>query len=92
MKPFLIVGALLTATATQALSESFVISCHRGPTSKVIWDRPNTIFMDSLQSVGYAPAEARQMADTICSNPDLVGDLDGLKAAVLELMELSPPS
>lgn len=92
MKSFSIVAAVLAATATQAISDSFVISCYRGPTKNVIWDRPNPVFIDSLKAAGYAPLEAIQIANSVCSDPELVGDLEGLKAAVMEIMELSPPS
>ena len=38
------------------------VSCYRGPWNDVIWDRPNSVFVDSLVAVGYDFSTAHAVA------------------------------
>lgn len=58
------------------------VSCYRGPFKKVIWDRPNAIFTDSLVAVGYSEAYALGIGNRICRDPALVDDTVGMKSAM----------
>jgi hypothetical protein len=48
----------------------------------VIWDRPNAVFVDTLVAVGYDFSTAHAIAERICRDRNLVGNPEGLKAAM----------
>ncbi|NUH67202.1 hypothetical protein HTT03_18100 [Sulfitobacter sp. S0837] len=56
------------------------VSCYRGPWRDVIWDRPNSVFIDSLVAVGYDFPTAHAIAERVCRDDRLVGNPAGLKA------------
>ncbi|HBB81757.1 MAG TPA: hypothetical protein DC031_00455 [Sulfitobacter sp.] len=58
------------------------VSCYRGPWNDVIWDRPNSVFVDSLVAVGYDFSTAHAVAERICRDDKLVGNPAGMKAAM----------
>ncbi len=60
--------------------KTIVVSCFRGPWQEVIWDRPKPKFVDSLVDLGYDINTATSIAEKICSDVDLVGNSEGLKA------------
>lgn len=66
----------------QAVAEErvIVVSCFRGPWEDVIWDRPKPVFVDSLVEYGYDINTATSIAEKICSDEELVGNSEGLKA------------
>lgn len=68
-------------THQKAMKEQvIVVSCFRGPWEDVIWDRPKPVFVDSLVEYGYDINTATSIAEKICSDEDLVGNSEGLKA------------
>ncbi|AYE85652.1 MAG: hypothetical protein ABJN39_05770 [Sulfitobacter sp.] len=58
------------------------VSCYRGPWNDVIWDRPNSVFVDSLVAVGYDFSTAHAVAERVCRDHTLVGNPEGLKATM----------
>ncbi len=52
---------------------TITVSCFRGPTGDVIWDRPNAVFIDSLVAAGYTFATAHAIGERVCRDHDLVG-------------------
>lgn len=69
---------------------TITVSCYRGPWEDVIWDRPNSVFIDSLVTVGYDINTASSIAERICRDSDLVGDTEGLKAEMKRIYREVP--
>lgn len=69
---------------------TITVSCYRGPWEDVIWDRPNSVFIDSLVTVGYDINTASSIAERICRDADLVGDKEGLKAEMKRIYREVP--
>jgi hypothetical protein len=67
------------------------ISCFRGPTANVIWDRPNAVFIEDLVRLGYSYPQAQAIAERVCRDEYGVGRPDYMKATLLELMSRTPP-
>ena len=67
------------------------ISCFRGPTSNVIWDRPNAVFIEDLVRLNYTYPQAQAIAERVCRDEYGVGQPDYLKATLLNLMARTPP-
>lgn len=82
--PFL--GLIFTLFSVNAFAAPIVISCWRGPTSAIIWDKPNFVFTESLKANGYNSAVARNIGNRICRDPKLVGKPKKMKAALLEIL------
>lgn len=61
------------------------VSCYRGPWKEVIWDRPNSVFLDSLRAIGYDYATSQAIAERICRDPALVGQREALRAEMLRI-------
>lgn len=59
---------------------TIVVSCFRGPWKEVIWDRPNSNFVDSLVAIGYDYPNAHAIAERVCRDDELVNNPEGLKA------------
>lgn len=62
-----------------------VVSCFRGPWQDVIWDRPNSVFVESLVAIGYDYPTAHAVAERVCRDDRLVGNPDGLRRTMLEI-------
>ncbi|MBS0124592.1 hypothetical protein [Thetidibacter halocola] len=58
------------------------VSCFRGPWNDVIWDRPNSNFVDSLVNAGYTFETAHAIAERVCRDDKLVGNPEALKATM----------
>jgi len=69
---------------------TIVVSCFRGPWREVIWDRPNPVFIDSLINAGYDHPTSYAIAERICRDPALVGNLDRLRSEAIRVMQASP--
>lgn len=69
---------------------TIVVSCYRGPWKEVIWDRPNAVFFDSLVAVGYSQPDAHAIAERICRDQDLVGNLQNMRAEVIRVIRAAP--
>lgn len=67
------------------------ISCFRGPTSDVIWDRPNAVFVEDLVKVGYTYPEAHAIGERVCRDEYGVGQHEYLRSTLLEIMRMNPP-
>ncbi|MHA6346901.1 hypothetical protein [Roseivivax sp. CAU 1761] len=59
---------------------TIVVSCFRGPWKEVIWDRPNSNFVQSLVAIGYDYPTAHAVAERVCRDDELVNNPEGLKA------------
>lgn len=57
---------------------TITVSCFRGPTGDVIWDRPNAVFIDSLVAAGYTFATAHAIGERVCRDENLVGKPDAM--------------
>jgi hypothetical protein len=66
------------------------VSCFRGPLTLTAWDHPEAIFIETLVAVGYDYPSAWAIGDRICKDSTLVGNPDGLKAAVEEIIANAP--
>lgn len=58
------------------------VSCFRGPSNDIIWDKPNAVFVDSLVEAGYTFPTAHAIAYRICRDPETVNDPEGMKRAM----------
>ena len=67
------------------------ISCFRGPTVDVIWDRPNAVFIEDLVRLGYTYPEAHSIGERICRDEYGVRDSGHMKSSLLEILRKSPP-
>ncbi|ETX28454.1 hypothetical protein [Roseivivax isoporae] len=59
---------------------TIIVSCFRGPWNDVIWDRPNSKFVDSLVAIGYDFPTAHAVAERVCRDDRLVNNPEGLKS------------
>lgn len=99
MKRMILAVALLGAMASQASAETYkltadgntlIVSCFRGPWKDVIWDRPNSNFIDSLIDFGYEYDQAHAIAERICRDGRLVGNKPAMKAEMIRIYYESP--
>ena len=99
MKKIIIAAALASGFAAQAQAEDYkliadgntmIVSCFRGPWNDVIWDRPNSNFIDSLIDFGYDYPNAHAIAERICRDDLLVGNKEAMKEAMLKIYYESP--
>lgn len=66
------------------------VSCFRGPLVITAWDHPEAIFIESLVAVGYDYPSAESIGQRICKDSTLVGNPEGLKAAMEEIIAAAP--
>ena len=66
------------------------VSCFRGPLTVTAWDHPEAVFIESLVAVGYDYPSAWSIGDRICKDSTLVGNPDGLKAAMEQIIADAP--
>ena len=78
--------------AVQVGTVQVTVSCYRGPWERVIWDRPNSIFVESLVDAGYEYSEAHAIAERVCRDQRGVGNPDELREAVRGALRQEPPS
>ena len=99
MKRVIMAAALLGAMASQVSAEGYklmadgntlIVSCFRGPWGDVIWDRPNSNFIDSLIDFGYDYPTAHAIAERICRDDHLVGNKEGMAAEMIRIYNESP--
>lgn len=99
MKRVILAAALLVGTACQVSAEGYklvadgntlIVSCFRGPWKDVIWDRPNSNFIDSLIDFGYDYPNAHAIAERICRDDHLVGNKPAMKAEMIRIYYESP--
>ncbi|SFD56288.1 hypothetical protein [Roseivivax sediminis] len=64
---------------------TIVVSCFRGPWKDVIWDRPNSNFVDSLVAIGYDFPTAHAVAERVCRDDELVGNPEGMKQRMRQI-------
>lgn len=98
-----VLAAALVVTGGQAMAELqqlpgnfwtqggvVTVSCFRGPLAVTAWDHPEAIFIESLVAVGYDYPSAWSIGDRICKDSSLVGNPDGLKAAMEQIIADAP--
>lgn len=99
MRRVIIAAALLSAMASQVSAEAYkltadghtlIVSCFRGPWTDVIWDRPNSNFIDSLIDFGYDYPNAHAIAERICRDDRLVHNKEAMKAEMMRIYYESP--
>lgn len=69
---------------------AITISCFRGPTSNVIWDRPNAVFVEDLVRVGYTYPQAHAIGERVCRDEYGVGNHDHMRMSLVEIMAKTP--
>lgn len=72
--------------AYAAGAKVITVSCFRGPWKEVIWDRPNSVFIDSLVRVGYDYPTATAIGERVCRDDALVGKPGALKATMRQIL------
>ncbi len=89
-----VTGAVAGSLPTKPGSNPAVItiSCFRGPTRDVIWDRPNAVFVQDLVRTGYSFSQAHAIGERICRDEYGVSQPEYLKTTLLNIMAETPPS
>lgn len=87
-----------TASSEQTLptkpginNDVITISCFRGPSSIVIWDRPNSVFVEDLERYGYSYLQARAIGEHICRDEYGVEQPGYMRTALLKIIAQTPP-
>ena len=94
---------LAIASATASLAQNMptrpgtsgnaiTISCYRGLSSKVIWDRPNAVFVEDLVHFGYTYPQAHAIAERVCRDEYGVSRPDYMRTSLLQIMSSTPPT
>ncbi|RVT85770.1 hypothetical protein DXV76_08475 [Rhodobacteraceae bacterium CCMM004] len=66
------------------------VSCFRGPWREVIWDRPNPVFIDDLVGYGMDYPTAHAVAERVCRDKSMVGNLARMEAEIKRAIEAAP--
>lgn len=102
MKKLLLCAAMLAGFAAPASAGSYsktiyqfdhdviIVSCFRGPWKDVIWDRPNSNFIDSLIKIGYDYPTSHAIAERVCRDDWLVDNKEGMKKEMIRIYRESP--
>ncbi len=86
-------ATLQTAAVAQSVAPQPIhAACYRGPWAEVIWDRPETRFMESLVRHGYSGAQAREIAERVCLDPYIVGSPERIRARTRQILRETPPA
>ncbi|MEX0285202.1 MAG: hypothetical protein AB3N23_11385 [Paracoccaceae bacterium] len=94
---------LVAATAVSSLAQNLptrpgtsgngiTISCFRGPSSNVIWDRPNAVFIEDLVRFGYTYPQAHAIGERVCRDEYGVGQPQYLRTSLLQIMAETQPT
>lgn len=67
------------------------ISCYRGPTKTVAWDRANAVFLDDLRQLGYTHSQATDIGERVCRDEYGVDNFSHMRQTLLRLMQETPP-
>lgn len=95
-------GALLLGFGAPAVATTYqnntagnavyvTVSCFRGPSQQVIWDRPNPVFIDSLVSAGYTFPEAHAIGERVCRDASTVDRPDRAIQVMHQIIAQNPP-
>jgi hypothetical protein len=98
-----VVAAVLAVSGGQAMADLeplagnfwnqggvVTVACFRGPFTVTAWDHPEAVFIDSLVAVGYDFPSAWTIGERICKDSALVGNPEGLKAAMEQIIAEAP--
>jgi len=97
MKKLMLCAAMMAGLAAPASAGAYtktiyqfehaviIVSCFRGPWKEVIWDRPNSNFIDSLVNIGYDYPTSHAIAERVCRDDWLVGNEDGLRSEMIRI-------
>jgi len=99
---FLLVAALIAMIAPSAHANglpspsdqdpgTITISCYRGPTKTVAWDRANAVFLDDLRQLGYNQVQAASIGERVCRDEYGVDNPAHLRATLLRILRDTPP-
>ena len=69
---------------------AITISCYRGPTSGVVWDRPNAVFVEDLVRIGYSYPQAAAIGERVCRDEYGVGNHDHMRMSLLNILATTP--
>lgn len=70
---------------------TITISCYRGPSQTVAWDRPNSVFIEDLIQLGYSRAEASVIGEHICRDEYGVRNPSHQRAQLRQILAEDPP-
>ena len=70
---------------------AITISCYRGPTTTVIWDRPNAVFIHDLVKIGYTYPQAHAIGERICRDEHGLDQHEYLITSLRQIMATTPP-
>ncbi len=73
-----------------AATRVITVSCYRGPLQRVIWDRPQPAFIDSLVAVGYDYPTAHAIGERVCRDQSLVNNPGSLSRTMREIYYAAP--
>jgi len=102
MKKLMLCAAMMAGLAAPASAGAYtktiyqfdhaviIVSCFRGPWKEVIWDRPNSNFIDSLINIGYDYPTSHAIAERVCRDDWLVGNESGMKSEMIRIYRESP--
>lgn len=102
MRSVLITAAVFAGISAQAPAQDLpsksdanpnkiTISCYRGPTKTVAWDRANAVFLDDLRQLGYSHAQATAIGERVCRDEYGVDNFDHMRETLMGLMRETPP-
>ncbi|WP_428926399.1 hypothetical protein [Marinibacterium sp. SX1] len=78
-------------TAPNNTPNRITISCFRGFLPDVIWDRPNSVFVDDLVKYGYDYPQAFAIAEAICRDEYGVNNQGYMTQRLQQLIRDTPP-
>lgn len=67
------------------------ISCYRGISRNVAWDRPNSVFIEDLVQLGYSRVEALAIGEQICRDEYGVRDPQHQLDQLRQILTQDPP-
>lgn len=73
-------------------ARQITISCYRGPTRTVAWDRANAVFLDDLRQLGYSQTQATAIGERVCRDEYGVDNPDHLRATLMRIMRETRPA
>lgn len=79
-------------TKPGAVPNAITISCFRGPSSTVIWDRPNAVFIHDLVRIGYTFPEAHAIGERICRDEYGLGQHGYMSSSLQQIIATTPPT
>jgi len=67
-------------------AQQVTVSCYRGPTNSVIWDKPNGVFVESLIAIGMTAEEALAIGTVVCRDERIIDNHAAMAERTLALI------